>query len=105
VLGGLQENGDAEQQKLGERNLYTRARPGMQVQHMTSTHLGQCQLMTCVDWGRDHGSGGVAEGRELQAGSLTFAGGTHLLRWVDVSRAGHLDLEVSWDLDLRCRGF
>lgn len=91
--------------ELGERYLYTRARPGKQVQHVTATHLGQCQLMTCADWGRDRGNGGVAEGRELQARSLTFAAETHLLWLVEESRAGHLDLEVSWDLDLRCRGF
>lgn len=69
----------------------------MQVPRMAATYLGQCQLMTRVDWWWDCGSGGVAEGRKLQAGSVTFAVRTHILRWVEVSRAGHLDLEVNWD--------
>lgn len=47
---------------------YTQARPGMQVPRMTATHLGQGQLMACVAWGRDCGSGGVAEGRAGSCG-------------------------------------
>lgn len=80
--------------------LSTQARPGMQVLRMATTPLGWSQLMTRVAWRRDCGSGGGAEGRKLQAGSLTFAARTHLLQCVKVSRAGHLDLGVSWDLDL-----
>lgn len=49
ALGGLCENGNVVSRgELGERCLCTQARPRMQALSMTSTYLGQCQLMARV---------------------------------------------------------
>lgn len=50
----------------------------------------------CEDWGRDCGRGGVAEGKKPQAE-------TRILRWVEVSRAGHLVLGLGLELQLFLR--